>query len=30
MMRDFKVLDKFPQVIKEMREVVEKGDLAHL
>lgn len=25
MMRDFKVLDKFPQVIKEMREVVEKG-----
>lgn len=25
MMRDFKVLDKFPAVIKEMREVVEKG-----
>lgn len=25
MMRDFKVLDKFPQVIKEMREIVEKG-----
>jgi len=25
MMRDFKVLDKFPLVIKEMREVVEKG-----
>lgn len=25
MMRDFNVLDKFPLVIKEMREVVEKG-----
>lgn len=25
MMRDFKVLDKFPAVIKEMREVVTKG-----
>lgn len=25
MMRDYKVLDKFPEVIKEMREVVEKG-----
>jgi len=25
MMRDFKVMDKYPMVIKEMREVVEKG-----
>lgn len=25
MMRDFNILDKFPEVIKEMREVVEKG-----
>lgn len=25
MMRDYKVLDRFPEVIKEMREVVEKG-----
>ncbi len=25
MMRDYKILDKFPQVIKEMREVVTKG-----
>lgn len=25
MMRDFKILDKYPQVIREMREVVEKG-----
>ncbi|MPN11794.1 Methylmalonyl-CoA carboxyltransferase 5S subunit [bioreactor metagenome] len=28
MMRDFKVLDKFPTVIKEMREVVERGGFA--
>ncbi|MDR0926146.1 MAG: biotin attachment protein [Ignavibacteria bacterium] len=28
MMRDFKCLDKFPQVIREMREVVERGGFA--
>jgi len=28
MMRDFKCLDKFPIVIKEMREVVERGGFA--
>jgi pyruvate carboxylase subunit B len=28
MMRDFKILDKFPQVIREMREVVERGGFA--
>ena len=28
MMRDFKVLDKFPEVIREMREVVERGGFA--
>jgi len=28
MMRDFKVLDKFPQAIREMREVVERGGFA--
>lgn len=28
MMRDFKVFDKFPQAIREMREVVERGGFA--